>query len=133
VATERRLYADSSALVKLIVREPESGVLARHLAHTRVLTSELALVEVSGAEKVADPSSSRIGTAALLLERVELVAVTRDVLRLAAGLASRSVRSLDAVHLATALDVEPDEFVAYDRRLLEAAAEVGLTVASPGA
>jgi predicted nucleic acid-binding protein len=133
VAIEPRVYADSSALVKLIVREAESGALAHHLTRARILTSELAVVEVSRAERIAGPTAGRIGTTALLLERLELVAVTRDVLRRAADLASGSVRSLDAVHLATALDVEPDELVAYDGRLLAAAAEAGLTVSSPGA
>ena len=62
-----------------------------------------------------------------------LVDVTSEVLRSAAGLASARVRTLDAVHLASALRVEPDELVAYDRRLLEAAAEHGIVTSSPGA
>jgi predicted nucleic acid-binding protein len=61
-----------------------------------------------------------------------LVDVTDALLRAAAGLASSSVRTLDAIHLASALRVEPDELVAYDRRLLAAGAENGLDVISPG-
>ena len=61
-----------------------------------------------------------------------LVDVTDGLLRSAAVLTSRSIRTLDAVHLASALRLDPDAVVAYDRRLLEAAAEQGLAVASPG-
>lgn len=66
-----------------------------------------------------------------LFDRIELVAVTRDLLRRAAELTSERLRSLDAIHLATALEVDPDEVVAYDRRLLEAAEAAGLRTSSP--
>jgi uncharacterized protein len=47
-------------------------------------------------------------------------------------LASRSLRSRDAIHVATALQIAPDEFVAYDERLLAAAQAEGLRTAAPG-
>jgi predicted nucleic acid-binding protein len=130
VASDARVYADSSALVKLVHLEPESHALLDFLRTSRVLTSEIALVEVSRAEKIADSPSS-IASAATLLDRIELVAVTREVLQRAAALTSRRLRSLDAIHLATALEVGPDDLVAYDQRLLEAAAAAGLRTASP--
>lgn len=61
-----------------------------------------------------------------------LVDVSDHVLRSAAALASREVRTLDAIHLATALYIDADKLVAYDRRLLDAAAGQGLHVAAPG-
>jgi predicted nucleic acid-binding protein len=131
VAIEPRRYADSSALVKLVLLEPESRALERHLAPGRTLTSELAIVEISRSEKLADPPSNLIGSASSLLDRLELVAITTDVLRHAAELTSDRLRSLDAIHLATALAVEPDELIAYDQRLLDAAADAGLTTVSP--
>jgi predicted nucleic acid-binding protein len=60
------------------------------------------------------------------------VDVSAALLRSAAALTSESVRTLDAVHLASALRVEADELVAYDRRLLAAAIANGLPVRSPG-
>jgi predicted nucleic acid-binding protein len=130
VASDARVYADSSALVKLVHAEPESGALRRFLRTSRVLTSEIAVVEVVRAEKVADPPSS-VASAASLLDRIELVSVTRELLQRGAELTSRRLRSLDAIHLATALEVAPDELVAYDQRLLEAARAAGLRTASP--
>jgi len=70
--------------------------------------------------------------AARLLASRMLVDVTDALLRAAAGLASHAVRTLDAIHLASALRVEPDELVAYDRCLLEVASARGLSVSSPG-
>jgi predicted nucleic acid-binding protein len=70
---------------------------------------------------------------ALLLGSCLLVDLMDALLRDAAGLASASVPTLDALHLASALRIEADEFVAYDRRLVAAARASGLAVASPGA
>jgi hypothetical protein len=66
-----------------------------------------------------------------LLGSLMLVAVTAQLLRSARKLAGAAVGTLDAIHLASALRLEPDELLAYDRRLLAAATEHGLTVASP--
>lgn len=128
------VYADSSALVKLVINESESVALERFLADGAVLaTSRIALVEVPRATGLANPAREVKEETQALLTSCLLVDVTDGLLRVAAGLASRSVRTLDAIHLASALRVEPDEFVAYDRHLVQAAAESALTVASPGA
>jgi predicted nucleic acid-binding protein len=134
VATSTTAYLDASALVKLVLREPETSALRRHLAGVeRCATSAIAILEVTRAAKVGDPDPATLGEARRILEESDLILPDRDLLDRAAELSSRRVRSLDAIHLATALFVEPDEFVAYDSRLLEAAAQAGLTVASPGA
>jgi uncharacterized protein len=121
--------------VKLVVEEAESADLERHLAaHRDVVraTSRLALVEVPRAARIANPSRELEEEAQRLLYSCMLVDVTDRVLRRAAALASRPVRTLDAIHLATALYVDADEFVAYDRRLLSAAKAQGLPAAAPG-
>lgn len=119
--------------MKLVVEEPESDDLKRHLAPgRRLVTSSLALIEVSRATAIAHPGSEGSEKAALLLTECMLVDLSDGLLRRAAGLASRSVRTLDAIHLASALRVEPDEFLTYDHRLMAAAAEQGLDVVSPG-
>ena len=127
------VYADSSALVKLVIEEPESGALERHLADGQVLaTSRIALVEVPRATAIANPTPEARGETERLLASCMLIDVTDALLRTAAGLASASIRTLDAIHLASALRIEADELLAYDRRLTAAGAERGLAVASPG-
>jgi uncharacterized protein len=126
------VYADSSALVKLVIAAPESAALERHLGKGQlVATSRLALVEVPRATAIANPSPDVRRETERLLGSCLLVDVTDALLRTAAGLASVSIRTLDAIHLASALRIEADERVAYDRRLAAAAETRGLVVASP--
>lgn len=130
-ATSAFAYLDSSALVKLVLEEPESRVLEDEVRSIPLASSEIAVVEVMRACKHAARHGEQ--RARQLLESTFLVEVRRPLLEHAARLTSDSLRSLDAIHLATALEIVPDEFVAYDRRLLAAAAEAGLRVVSPGA
>ncbi len=119
--------------MKLVVEEPETGRLEHHLTeHAGVLaTSELSIVEVARATKLANPSPALQEQVDRLLSSCLLVAVTDRLLSAARRLASPSVRTLDAIHLASALRIEADELLAYDRRLLQAAREQGLAVATP--
>jgi predicted nucleic acid-binding protein len=131
-AERRLLYADSSALVKLVIEEPESASLERYLDGGPVLaTSRIALVEVLRATALANPAQEVREEAERLLASCMLVDVSDGLLRTAAGLASAAVRTLDAIHLASALRVDADELVAYDRHLIAAATERGLVVSSP--
>lgn len=119
--------------MKLVVEESETADLERHLVNDVVqATSRLASVEVPRAARVANPSEELQQEAQRLLGACMFVDVSDHVLRSAAALASREVRTLDAIHLATALYIDADELVAYDRRLLDAAAGQGLHVAAPG-
>jgi uncharacterized protein len=126
-------YIDSSALVKAVLREPESDDLLRHFRQTRpsLIASSLLKVETTRAIRQVEPTK---GLAELnsALEEIVLVAVTETILRRAANL-EPALRSLDAVHLATALDVGAEAMIVYDRRLADAARGYGLTVLSPGA
>lgn len=132
-AERRLLYLDSSALVKLVIDEPESSSLEEHLAGEPLLaTSRVALIEVLRATSLANPAPEVRVAAEQLLASCMLVDLGDDLVRGAVSLASASVRTLDAIHLASALRIGPDEFVAYDRRLLDAALARGLTVSSPG-
>ena len=135
LSAELRLaYVDSSALVKLVIEETESSELASHLAEDAVLaTSRIALVEVPRATSLANPAEQVQMETRRLLAGCFLVDVSDRLLRSAAALTSREVRTLDAIHLATALYIDANELVAYDRRLLEVAETHGLPVASPGA
>jgi predicted nucleic acid-binding protein len=128
------LYLDSSALVKLVVLEPESTALHEFLRHrpTR-LSSGLAEVEVPRALRRAGFDAPELRRAVALLARINLVGVDRAILRAAAALAPPALRSLDAIHLATALSLGQDlaGIVTYDQRLAEAAADLALDVWAP--
>ena len=87
---------------------------------------------MSRATALADPGEDVAQDTRRLLGSCLLVDADRRVLRLAAEAASREVRTLDAIHIATALRARAAELVAYDRRMLHAAQAQGLSVASPG-
>lgn len=133
-AEQALVYADSSALVKLVVPEAESEPLGAYLdeAQPRLATSRVALVEVVRAVGIANPSAGARRDAIRAVESCLLVDVTDVLLRSAAALASLTVRTLDAIHLASAQHVLADEMLVYDLRLKEAAAAVGLPTCSPG-
>ena len=127
------VYLDSSAIVKLVVTEAESAALHRYLVkHREHVSSALALVEVHRAVRRTDTSEATARRAEQVLARIGLVALDEPLLRDAAALSPTGLRSLDAVHLATALSLDGlDVVVTYDRRFDAAASEAGLTVESP--
>jgi predicted nucleic acid-binding protein len=117
-----------------VLDEPESAALERFLGDpSGLLTSALALVEVRRAVKIANPDPEVVAETEELLSSLELVAVSTEVLRRAADLASLELRTLDAIHVASAELVGVRDLVTYDRRLADAAELAGVRVASPGA
>jgi predicted nucleic acid-binding protein len=125
-------YLDSSAIVKLVLAEAETPALQRYLRRRQPLVSSaLARTEVRRAALV---NGERVlARADEILEGLEFVRVNDRVLRAAGTLPPMSIRSLDAIHLATALQLGPDlgRVVAYDDRLLDAARTNGLRTAQP--
>jgi predicted nucleic acid-binding protein len=97
-----------------------------------LITSRVATVEVTRAASLANPSDDARRAVERLLRGCVLVSVSSPLLRRARLLASGSLRTLDAIHLASAIRVEADELVAYDLRLLKAARDQGMRVVSPG-
>lgn len=97
-----------------------------------VATSRIAVVEVSRATALSNPSQAVADEVDRLLGSCLLVAVSTQLLRSARKLAAATVRTLDAIHLASALRIDADELLAYDRRLLAAARKHGLNAVSPG-
>lgn len=127
------VYLDSSALVKLVVSEPESMALRLYLVdHRERVSSALAHVEVCRAVRRKGASEAALRQAEHVLARIGLVALDEPLLRAAAALSPTGLRSLDAVHLATALSLDGlDAVVTYDRRFDAAASEAGLAVEAP--
>jgi uncharacterized protein len=118
--------------VKLVIEGPESIALRRHLEDDPVLaTSQIAIVEVSRATTLANPNEDVRNEVEALLASCMLIAVTAQLLRNARNLTSAAVRTLDAIHLASALRIDADELLAYDRRLLTAARAQGLAAVAP--
>jgi len=130
------VYLDSSALVKLVVREAESDALRAFLSeHPAAVTSALAVTEVRRAIGRLSPRRSLSDRARLVLDGVALLAVDNDVLEKAARLAPAELRTLDAIHIASAISLRADllAFVTYDGRQRAAAGKVGLPLVQPGA
>jgi len=126
------VYLDSSALVKLAVLEPESGALRRYLRRRRPwISSSLARAEVLRALLPGGESAAAAGRA--VLARCDLVRVSDRVLTRAGMLEPHELRSLDAIHLATAERLGRDlrELVIYDERMAQAARQLGYRVSSP--
>ena len=126
------VYLDSSALVKLVIAEPESPALRRYLgAEPERASCAVARVEVLRAIRGHGPAPAT--RARRLLQRVHLVQLDEELLEAAAALDPRVLRSLDAIHLAAALvfSGELTAIVTYDRRMAAAAALVDLPVRAP--
>lgn len=126
------IYLDSSAIVKLAVREPESDALRRHLRRRRPwVSSALARAEVLRALLPGGERALAAGRA--VLARCDLVRVNDRVLKLAGEMPPVELRSLDAIHLATAKRLGDDisELVVYDERMAMAAQRLGYRVSSP--
>lgn len=132
MSAERPLYVDSSALVKLAVTEPESKALRRYLRRNQpCVTSALARTEVARA--LLPLGAEAVERGASVLQRVELVRVSDRVLRHAGAMGPVELRSLDAIHLATAQLLQPDlrAVVTYDERMADAARTLKIQVRSP--
>lgn len=131
-------YADSSALVKLVREEPESAPLRAFLAEADIITCELVLTELPRAIRRAAahdpglPLDLLIERAGEMLDAVALLPLDRPLLLAAGALAEPALRTLDAIHVAAAVDVSPlDAFVSYDERQAAAARLAGLRTVSP--
>ena len=104
--TEGLLYVDSSALVKLVVAEPETPALMARLSQTsNLVSSAVAAVEVIRAARRASTSEAVAARAREVVRAVHLLAVDARVLDHAADLEPRGLRTLDAIHLASALSI----------------------------
>jgi len=132
MSADRITYVDSSAIVKLVVHESESAALARYLRTRRPLVSSaLARVEVGRAclalgEAVATRAHEIVG-------RFDLVRINERVLTVAGALLPLEIRSLDAIHLATASLFGPSlrAVITYDTRMEAAARTLGWHVVAP--
>lgn len=126
------LYVDTSASVKLLLAERESEALREYLqaANTLLTTSRVGIVELRRVGRRSGAGADRADAVAATLAVVEIDEVIEGI---AVGLEPR-LRTLDAIHLATALAAEEslESFLCYDERLSAAASDSGLHVVAPG-
>ena len=128
------IYLDTSALVKLVFEEDESAALAEWItqrAELPKISSELSTIELLRTCRRIDEGA--IGSATSLLAGLDLLAIDRSIVEQASTVTPNELRSLDAIHLASALSVNAHltAFVAYDSRLCSAALHAGIRGESP--
>jgi predicted nucleic acid-binding protein len=128
------LYLDSSAFVKVLVEEPESGALRAFLADHPARRVSSALLRAEALRAVRHLGSGTLAAIREGLRRVDLIGIDDRILDAAGILEPRILRTLDAIHLATALTLgdDLDAIVTYDDRMAEAARLLGLSTVRPG-
>lgn len=126
-------YIDTSAVVKLIRKEPETPALRRWLRGKRWIGSDLLRTELRrvGLRGGGTASSQR---AERLLREIDLITLSPELYDAAGALKPATLRSLDALHLTAALSLGDDlsGVIAYDLALARAARSIGVAVVSPG-
>ena len=133
------IYLDSAALVKLVREEDETRALVTWLnerAGQRLVASVLVEVEVPRALRRSQPGV--LGAVAATLARIDRIELDAAVRATAAAYVDPLLRSLDAIHLATAdllvaSGKDVSAFVTYDKRLGESARACSFSVVAPGA
>ena len=128
------IYLESSALVKLVFEETESDALAQWLADRQSMpkfSSELTTIELVRTCRRRDADA--VVGARQVLAGLDLIPLTADLVESASSIGPPDLRSLDAIHLSSALLISEDvtAFVAYDVRLKTAALAAGLEVVAP--
>src|SRR5688572_19711116 len=132
-AGPRYAYLDASAIVKLVVVEPETAALETDVAQgAGLLTSRLGVTEVRRAARRAG-GRRLIQQVDDVMEAFVVLEMTPGMFDRAGDLGPSTLRTLDALHLAAAgaLALPALDFITYDARLAEAARRQGLTVAVP--
>ena len=123
-------YLDASALVKLVVEEAGSGELHRwYVEAERIATSRVGVIETRRAARRQPHDEVRLEA---MIEAIAVFEIDAEIDRRASSIGPSSLRTLDAIHIATALALPGvDAFVTYDDRQAEAARRVGLPVIRP--
>jgi predicted nucleic acid-binding protein len=124
-------YLDSSAIVKLVVEEPESVSLELLLEGSASITCDLAVTEVIRAARRSP--TTPVARANEVLGALSIITLDAASHRAAGLVGPDDLRSLDAIHLAAALELGDDlaGMVTYDERMADAARAVGLRVLAP--
>ena len=124
-------YVDASALTKLALDEADSGAMRRwYIDHERVACSRIGVIETRRAVSRGPHDPVHLDT---IIGSVEIIELDPTIAEYAARVGPPLLRTLDAIHLASAIAISSDldAFVTYDDRLADAARAVGLPVVRP--
>lgn len=124
-------YLDISAALKLVVDEAESRALIAGIDADRPALASCTLLETEmrrAAHRIPALTQRHVTE---LLDRIDLYTPSAAVFAQAGLLPGTHLRSLDAIHLAVAMQIGVDNLISYDRRMVEAARDVGLAVSAP--
>jgi len=127
------IYLDTSAALKLVVAEPETGRLERWMAeHAGIPRVSSRLLRIEMLRAVTRTAPHRMSRVNVVLSAIALLSMD-DVAPAAEVIGDKTLRSLDAIHLATAHEIRTDlsAFVCYDKRLRDSAHALGLPVEAP--
>jgi predicted nucleic acid-binding protein len=129
----KAVYLDSSAFVKVVVEEPGSEALRAFLVGHPARRVSSALLRAEALRAVRHLGPEALATVREGLRRVDLIGIDDRILDAAGILEPRILRTLDAIHLATALTVgdDLDTIVTYDDRMAAAARLLGLSTTTP--
>ncbi|MBN8869447.1 MAG: type II toxin-antitoxin system VapC family toxin [Solirubrobacterales bacterium] len=127
------VYADTSALAKLFLREAEGPALEVYLDSNELTLVSSQLSEVELVRAVSRVDVGKVSRARDLLASIVLLPITSSVRKAAGDLFPGRVRSLDAIHLATALEIKADlnGLLTYDDQMAKLAEEAALKVVTP--
>jgi predicted nucleic acid-binding protein len=127
------VYLDSSAFIKLVVEEAESAAVRTFLASRDARRVSSALLRTEALRAVRHLGPDALATVREGLRRVDLIGIDDRILDGAGTLEPQVLRTLDAIHLATAMAVGDDleSIVTYDERMVDAARLLGLSTATP--
>jgi uncharacterized protein len=130
--SDRYVYLDTSAFMKLIAPEAETMAMQRYLV-SRSLRVSSALLRTEALRAAMRLSENHVAKVRRQLRNVALLDIGREMLEQAGSLMPADLRSLDAIHLAAALSLgdELGDVVTYDARMRSAATAQGLSVISP--
>lgn len=132
-----RIYVDTSAVAKLFIAERETSDLRQWLSdrsEPHLVSSALLAVELLRLLRLVSPATVTPAEQFLATD-IDIVEITPSILDDATTVLPSRLRTLDAIHLATALDLgaSVDVLLTYDKVFIEAARDTGLSVACPGA
>ena len=123
-------YVDASALAKLVLDEPGAGAMRRwYIESDRVISSLIGVIETRRAAQRHQHDAVHLDA---VMRSVDIVDVDPAIVRLASSIPPIALKTLDAIHIATAISIGAiDAFVTYDDRQAEAARAAGLRVVRP--
>lgn len=126
-------YLDTSAALKLLAKEDHSAAFAAYYDNTDSSWVSSTLLRIEVTRTVARVMPAALADARDLLSAFDYVAIDDEMVEAAMAEPDRMLRSLDAIHLATArlLGEDLTALVTYDDRLSKAASDAGLTVLTP--